>query len=95
MNQFSRNIALWLVLGLMFLLLFNLLNKQQGKPPEIPFSDFVAGVEKGDVAEVEIQGQNVEGKYDSGEGFKTYAPEDPDLIKLLQQKDVKIRSDSG
>ena len=90
MNQFSRNIALWLVLGLMFLLLFNLLNKQQGEPPEIPFSDFVAGVEKGDVAEVEIQGHNVEGKYDSGEGFKTYAPEDPDLIKLLQQKDVKI-----
>jgi cell division protease FtsH len=89
-NQFSRNVALWLVLGLMFLLLFNLLNKQQAKPPEIPFSDFVAAVEKGEVTEVKLQGQNVTGKYHNNERFKTFAPEDPDLIKLLRGKDVRI-----
>jgi cell division protease FtsH len=89
-NQFSRNVALWLVLGLMFLLLFNLLNKQQAKPPEVPFSDLVASVQKGEVTEVTIQGQNITGKYHSGERFKTYAPEDPELIPLLRSKDVKI-----
>ena len=90
MNQFSRNVALWLVLGLMFLLLFNLLNKQQAKPPEVPFSDFVSSVQKGEVTEVTIQGQNITGKYHSSERFKTYAPEDRELIPLLRSKDVKI-----
>jgi len=47
-NQFSRNVALWLVLGLMFLLLFNLSNKKQPKPPEIPYSEFVAAIDKGE-----------------------------------------------
>src|SRR6266436_1056678 len=89
-NQFSRNVALWLVLGLMFLLLFNLFNKQQTKEPEIIFSDFVAAAEKGDVTDVTIQGRNIRGKYHNGERFKTYAPEDPDLVKLLREKGVKI-----
>ena len=56
MNQFSRSIALWLVLGLMFLLLFNIFSRQQTREPEIIFSDFLNQVEKGDVAEVTIQG---------------------------------------
>jgi cell division protease FtsH len=89
-NQVSRNVALWLVLGLMFLLLFNLFNKQQSKEPEVVFSDFVAAAEKGDVTEVTIQGQNIRGKYHNGERFKTFAPEDPDLVKLLREKGVKI-----
>jgi cell division protease FtsH len=89
-NQFSRNVALWLVLGLMFLLLFNLFNKQQAKEPEIIFSDFVSAVEKGDVTEVTIQGRNIHGKYHNAERFKTFAPEDPDLVKTLRDKGVKI-----
>jgi cell division protease FtsH len=89
-NQFSRNVALWLVLGLMFLLLFNLFNKQQTKEPEIIFSDFVAAAEKGDVTDVIMQGRNIRGKYHNGERFKTFAPEDPDLVKLLREKGVKI-----
>jgi cell division protease FtsH len=89
-NQFSRNVALWLVLGLMFLLLFNLFNKQQTKEPEIIFSDFMVAAEKGDVNEVTIQGRNIHGKYHNGERFKTYAPEDPDLVKILREKGVKI-----
>jgi cell division protease FtsH len=89
-NQFSRNVALWLVLGLMFLLLFNLFNKQQTKEPEIIFSEFVASAEEGRVAEVTIQGKNIRGTYSDGKRFKSFAPEDPDLVKLLREKGVKI-----
>jgi cell division protease FtsH len=89
-NQFSRNVALWLVLGLMFLLLFNLLNKQQAKQPEIPFSDFVAAVEKGDIPEVTIQGQNIEGKFQNGDRFKTYLPRDAEVVPILRSRDVRI-----
>jgi cell division protease FtsH len=89
-NQFSRNVALWLVLGLMFLLLFNLSSKQQTKSPEIPFSDFMAAVERGEVTEVTIQGQSIRGTYQSNERFKTFAPDDPDLVKTLRARDVRI-----
>ncbi|MBI4515676.1 MAG: ATP-dependent metallopeptidase FtsH/Yme1/Tma family protein [Deltaproteobacteria bacterium] len=90
MNQVSRNVALWLVLGLMFLLLFNLFNKQQAREPDIVFSDFVTAVDKGDVTEVTIQGSNIKGKFHNGERFKTFAPDDPELIKMLRAKGVKI-----
>jgi cell division protease FtsH len=90
MNQFSRSIALWLVLGLMFLLLFNIFSKQQAKPPEVMFSDFLNQVEKGQVSEVTIQGNSISGLTSAGEHFKTYAPQDPDLVKTLRAKGVKI-----
>ncbi len=90
MNQFSRSIALWLVLGLMFLLLFNIFSRQQPKEPEIIFSDFLNQVDKNQVAEATIQGNLIKGDTTSGEHFKTYAPEDPDLVKTLREKGVKI-----
>ena len=61
LNQVSRNVALWLVLGLMVLLLFNLLNRQEARDPEIIFSEFLTAVEKGEVSEVTIQGPNIRG----------------------------------
>jgi cell division protease FtsH len=90
LNQFSRNLALWLVLGLMVLLLFNVVSQQQSRDPEIIFSEFIASVEKSEVAEVTIQGRNIHGKYSNGKPFKTFAPEDPNLVGLLRSKGVKI-----
>jgi cell division protease FtsH len=91
-NQFSRNVALWLVMGLLFLLLFNVFSRQQAKEPEVIFSDFMAAVDKGEVAQVTMQGQNIRGRYTSGERFKTFAPQDPELVKLLREKGVKIEA---
>src|ERR1700733_10576415 len=90
MNQVSRNIALWLVVALMFLLLFNFFSRTQQRPPEIIFSDFLNQVEKGEVSQVTIQGNVIQGDTSGGEHFKTYAPQDPDLVKLLHDNKVKI-----
>jgi cell division protease FtsH len=90
MNQFSRNVALWLVLGLMILLLFNLLTRQQPKLQDISFSNFMGAVEKGDVSQVEMEGQNIRGQFHNGERFKSYAPDDPDLVRTLRSKEVQI-----
>ena len=46
----------------MFLLLFNLFNRQQLREPEKKFSEFVEAIEKGEVSEVVIQGQTIRGK---------------------------------
>jgi cell division protease FtsH len=90
MNQVSRNIALWLVVALMFLLLFNFFSRTQQRSPEIIFSDFLNDVEKGDVSQVTIQGNVIQGDTSTGDHFKTYAPQDPDLVKTLREKGVKI-----
>src|SRR5216684_8468837 len=90
MNQFSRSIALWLVLGLMFLLLFNIFSRQQPREQEIIFSDFLNQVDKSQVAQATIQGNLIKFDTTSGEHFKTNAPEFPDLVKTLREKGVKI-----
>jgi cell division protease FtsH len=90
-NKVSHNLAVWLVLGLMFLLLFNVFNRQQTREPEVVFSDFFTAVEKGEVAEVLIQGRTIRGKYArSEERFKTFALDDPDLMRTLREKGVRI-----
>jgi len=92
LNQFSRNLALWLVLGLMFLLLFQIFNKQPGQEPERNYSEFSEALDKGDVAEVLIQGNVIRGRFQSGERFSTYDPGDTELISRLREKGVKIQA---
>jgi cell division protease FtsH len=86
----SKHIALWLALGLVLFLIFSVFSKQYRREPEIIFSEFMGGVENGEIREVVIQGNNIQGKYKNGEQFKTFAPEDPELVKSLRDKGVKI-----
>jgi cell division protease FtsH len=90
LSQSSKHIALWLVLALVFLVIFSVFSKQHGRDPEIVFSEFMSSVDRGEVQEVVIQGHSIQGKYKSGERFRTFAPNDPDLVKSLREKNVKI-----
>ncbi len=90
MSQSSKHIALWLALALVFLVIFSAFNKQYGREPEIIFSEFMGGVERGDVREVVIQGHHIQGKYKNGESFRTFEPDDPELVKSLRDKQVRI-----
>ena len=91
MNRVSSNLALWLVLGLMLLLVFNLFNNQQLREPEVVFSDFFDAVNNGEVSEVLIQGQVIRGKFRNDERFKTFAPnDDPDLMRTLRENSVRV-----
>ncbi len=90
MSSFQKNMALWLVITLMMILLYQLFNKPQSRHDSVVFSEFLSAVERGSVLEVAIQGDNIRGKYLDGRGFKTYAPRDPDLIRILREKGVVI-----
>ena len=50
----------------------------------------MGGVERGEVREIVIQGHHIQGKYNTGEPFRTFAPTDPALMKSLRDKNVKI-----
>ncbi len=82
--------AIGLGVALVVFMLFNVISKQNRGEPEIIFSEFNAAVERGDVGEVVIQGNNINGKYKNGGPFRTFAADDPELVKSLRGKNVKI-----
>ena len=91
MNQFYKNLALWLVIGIVLIALFNIFNKPIIIQSEVIFSDFMDQVEQGQVNEVMIRGDNITGKYIDDQAFETTAPPKyPDLIKALRDKNVRI-----
>ncbi|MFZ3114348.1 MAG: ATP-dependent zinc metalloprotease FtsH [Syntrophales bacterium] len=90
MNSFQKNIALWLVVSLVFIFGYHLFNQPRAAEESLIFSDFISSVDKGEVREVTIQGENISGKLATGKNFKTFAPADPELIPLLKAKGVRI-----
>jgi cell division protease FtsH len=91
LNQFYKNLALWLVIGIVLIALFNIFNKPIIIQSEVIFSDFMDQVEQGQVNEVMIRGDNITGKYIDDQAFETTAPPKyPDLIKALRDKNVRI-----
>ncbi len=92
MNPFYKNLALWLVISLMMILLFKLFNQTGLQDSEISYTDFIGEVEKGNVAGVVIQGQEISGTQVDGNRFKTFAPQDADLISTLRSRGVTIKA---
>ena len=92
MNQFYKNISLWLVIVLMMIMLYNIFNQQQAGQVDVGYSQFLAMVENGRVQSVVIQGRDLYLTDSNGARFKCYAPDDKDLISLLRTKGVAIKA---
>ncbi len=90
--NFSRNAALWIVIVLLLIILFNVFQGSSNRGPQetLVFSEFVELVEAGEVREVKIQGQHISGYRTEGSAFETYAPDDPTLVGRLQTAGVRI-----
>ena len=94
MNQFYKNLALWLVISLMMILLFNMFNKPRPSAEKITFSDFISQVDAGKITSVTIQGNDIYGKYEGKDGkeFRTYKPADADVTEKLLDKKVTVNA---
>jgi cell division protease FtsH len=90
LSPFYKNLALWLVISLMVILLFNMFNHPGQSKQETSYSEFIAAVSDGEVNQVTIQGNDIYGKYKDGTAFRTFVPNDPDLIRVLRDKGVQI-----
>ena len=95
----SRSFIIWLMVILTGIFIWQALSIQRPKEKEIIFSQFVDAVDAGKVASVTIQGNEISGTFQDGTVFKTFAPNDPDLVKTLRDKGVQIAAkpakDSG
>jgi cell division protease FtsH len=92
LNPFYKNLALWLVITLMMVMLYQLFSKQHLAETSISYTQFLAMVEEERVADVIIQGQELYVTDVNNSRFKVYAPQDTDLIKILRQKGVVINA---
>src|SRR6204780_2317646 len=92
MSNFGRNLALWVIIALLLVVLFNLFQPgvNHTNSTQIAYSDFITEVNGGRVRDVVIQGGNVSGQGKDGRTFQTYTPEDPALVKTLTDKGVRV-----
>ena len=86
----QRSLIVWLMVILTGIFIWQTLSIQRPKEKDIIFSKFVDAVDSGKVASVTIQGNEISGKFQDGTVFKTFAPYDPDLVKMLRDKGVQI-----
>jgi cell division protease FtsH len=92
LNPFNRGIFVWLFIILLILFLFNIYHRRPKQYENVAFSDFVESVNADQVAAVTIQGKNISGAYKDGREFKTFAADDPELVKLMRLHRIKIQA---
>jgi cell division protease FtsH len=90
MNPLHKNIAIWLSIVLIVILLFNLFSQPKGVRQKLLFSEFKTALEKGEILEANIQGNNIYGRKTDNKEFKTYAITDSDLVRELVGKGVTV-----
>src|SRR4030042_1550906 len=85
-----RSLFIWLFIGVVIILLFNLFSAPKKTGDEIIYSEFMTKLDAGEVEEVIIKDSNITGQFKDGKRFKTYAPAYPDLVKVLRSQSVRI-----
>ena len=95
MNPNYRNLALWAIIAVLLIALFNLFQapQQRGATREIAYSEFLQELSAGRVKSVTIAGDRITGTYiDNSAGFQTYSPGDSTLVQRLEDKGVTINA---
>jgi cell division protease FtsH len=92
MSNFGRNLALWVIIALLLVVLFNLFQPGATHPAatQVAYSDFINDVKDGHVRDVVIQGRTITGELTGNTSFQTYTPDDPTLVQRLTDKGVRV-----
>ena len=100
MNNLGRNIALWVVVALSLVVLFNVFqpSSTQSDSTQIAYSSFLDQVKNNQVQSVTISGHDITGTTKDNKSFETYAPDDQALVSKLTDAGVMVTAkpqDSG
>jgi len=94
-NLFSRNLALWIIIVILMVGLFNLFQGSSGRSvqAEVPYSQFISEVDRGEISSVVIEGNKITGFYKNGSAaFNVVAPDDPKLVERLMAQGVEVKA---
>ncbi|HSZ74070.1 MAG TPA: ATP-dependent zinc metalloprotease FtsH [Rhizomicrobium sp.] len=92
-----RNLALWILIALLLVALFNLFQGtgNHASTSAINFTEFNQQVNQGAVKDVTIENDQITGHLTNGSSFVTYAPNDPELISRMLKHNVGINVKPG
>ena len=93
MNNF-KSIAIWLVVALVLMTVFNQLNshQQQSAQAHLDYSQFLDEVKNGHISKVVIEGRNLTATSTEGKRISTYAPSDLWMVSDLLKNGVSIEA---
>jgi len=90
-NPTLRSLLFWAVLVVVGVLIWNFSTDFQTRDTALPFSEFVAQVEQGQVDTVTLTGNEIAGVLKNGDRIQTYAPPQYEgLANTLLERDVQI-----
>ena len=94
MGNFSKNIAVWIVISLILIALFNVFegNSERENGNVIAYSDFLQRIENGEIKEVNIDGDKVSGSTSDGRPFFSFIPKETELANELSSKGINDSS---
>ncbi|MDX2266349.1 MAG: ATP-dependent zinc metalloprotease FtsH [Hyphomicrobiales bacterium] len=93
MNSNFRNFAIWVIILLLLVALFNLFQNNSSRrvrDKEITYSQFLTDVENRAIRTVTISGNQLTGQYNDNRAFFTVAPNDPQLVERLHSRGVNL-----
>ncbi len=94
MNNMFKSIAIWLVVALVLMTVFNQFNTRQQQEPksQLDYSQFLEEVKQGHIAKVTIEGRTLKAVTVDGKRITSYAPSDLWMVSDLLKNGVKIEA---
>ena len=92
MNNTIKNIAIWVIVAIILMTVFNQFSNKNGPENQIVYSQFINEVKQGHVAKVIIEGRMLHGENSDGKKFNSYAPYDPGMMGDLLKNNVKVEA---
>ena len=92
MNNIVKNIAIWLIVALVLVTVFNQFGVKNAADSQVVYSQFIDEVKQGHIQKVVIDGRVLRGITTEGKKFNTYAPTDPWLVSDLLKNNVVVEA---
>ncbi|MHB1085781.1 MAG: ATP-dependent zinc metalloprotease FtsH [Thiobacillus sp.] len=92
MNNLSKNIAIWLIIAVVLMTVFNQFGTQRTTQTQLPYSQFIEEVRQQQISKVVIEGNVLKGERSDGQRFTSYAPSDPWMVSDLLKNGVSVEA---
>jgi len=89
-NNFFRSMAIWLVIGIVLMTVFNQFTAREPVQNTMDYSAFLEEVRQGRISEVVIQGRTLEATTVEGREIVSYAPPDLWMVSDLLRYNVNV-----
>jgi len=91
-NNLTKNIAIWLIIAVVLMTVFNQFGAQRNAQTQMPYSQFIEEVRSQQIKKVVIEGNVLRGEGADGKRLTSYAPNDPWLVSDLLKNGVSFEA---